>query len=150
MSSLFKLCLTVLLKKKENDLKRLNAPKCEDTGPWTNNSKILKTYQQKLEVNVNCFYFSASKGQRYQTREAKAMTYTVQHFAHHFSLLSSSLITPIVISLWLVVLELMNWRIFKKESLSSSGAIRFAAIALFIAVCRPKYNFMKNPGRNHY
>ena len=101
-ASLFKLCLIVLLKK-ENDLKRLNAPKCEDPGPWTYTSKSLKTYQQKLEFNVNCFYFSASNGHRYQTGEAKALKYTVKHFAHHFSPLSSSLITSIVISLWLVV-----------------------------------------------
>ena len=79
----------------------------------------------------------------YQTREAKALKYTVKHFAHHFSPLSSSLITFIVISLWLVVLELMNWRNFKKGSLSCFVAIRFAAIALFIAVCRPTYNFAK-------
>ena len=127
----------------------MNAPKCEDTGPWTYNSKSLKTYQQKLKVNVNCFYFSACTGHRYQTREAKARKYTVQHFAHHFSLFSSSLITPIVISLWLVVLEIMNWRIFK-GSLNSFIAVRFAAIALFIAVCRPTYNFAKNPGGNHH
>ena len=136
-------------KRKENDLKRLNAPKCEDPGPWIYISKSLKTYQQKLEVNVNCFYFSTSNGHEYQTREAKALKYTVQHFAYHFSPLSSSLIISIVISLWLVVLELMNWRNFKKGSLSSFRAIRFAAIALFIAICRPTYNFEKNPGGNY-
>ena len=108
------------------------APKCKDTGPWTYILKSLKTYQQNLEVHVNCFYFSASNEHRYQTREAKARKYIAQHFAYHFSPLSSSLITPIVISLWLVVLDLVNWIIFKKGSLSSSKAIRFAAIALFI------------------
>ena len=142
--------LDCFAKEKENNLKRLNAPKCEDPDPWTYISKSLKTYQQKLEVNVNCFYFSASNGHRYQTREAKALKYTENHFAHHFSPLSRSLITSTVISLWWVVLELMNWRNFKKGSLSSSRAIRFAAIALFIAVCRPTYNFAKNPGGNHY
>ena len=95
-------------KKKENDLKRLNAPKCEDSGPWTYISKSLKTYQQKLEVNVNCFNFLASNGHRYQTREAKALKYSVKHFAHHFSPLSSLLITSIVILHRLVVLELIN------------------------------------------
>ena len=84
-------------KKKENDLKRLNAPKCKDTGPWTYISKTLNTYQQKLEVNVNCFYFLASNGHRYQTRKAKARKYTVQHFAHHLSPLLSLLITLIVL-----------------------------------------------------
>ena len=98
-------------KKKEFDLKRLNAPKCEDPGPLTYISKSLKTYQQKLEVNVNRLYFSASNRHRYQTREAKALKFTVKHFAH-FSPLSSSLITSIVISLRLVVLELINWRNF--------------------------------------
>ena len=109
-ASLFKLCLTVLLKK-EFDLKCLNTPKCEDPSPLTI-SKSLKTYQQKLEVNVNYLYFSASNRHRYQTREAKALKFTVKHFAHHFSPLSSSLITSIVLSLWLVVLELINWRNF--------------------------------------
>ena len=128
----------------------MNAPKCEDPGPWTYISKGLKTYQQKLKVNVNCFYFSASNGHRYQTREAKALKYTVKLFAFHFSPLSSSRIASIVILLWLVVLEFMNWRNFKKGSLSSSRAIRFAAIALFIAVCTSTYNFAKNPDGNNY
>ena len=137
-------------KTKENDLKRLNALKCKNPGPWIYISKSLKNYQQKLEVNVDCFYFLASNGHEYQTREGKTLKYNVKHFAHYFSQLLSLFITLIVILLWLVVLELMNWRNFKKGSLSSSRAIRFAAIAIFIAVCRPTYNFAKNPGWNHY
>ena len=104
LASLFKL---ILLK---NDLKHLNAPKCEDSGTWTYISKSTKTYQQKLEVNVNYFYFSAFNGYRYHTREARTWKDTVQHFAHYFIPFSSSLIILTVISLWLVVLELVSWR----------------------------------------